>query len=269
VSLPLVTDAKPIRFLFLPPEHDPDSYIREHGKEAFEQLVRAAPTLSEFLIAELRAEHDLNTPEGRAGFLSASKAYLEKLTAPVLRMQILREFATLGRVSVEEVQGLVQTQRGPAAPTGPTYRQAAPARAAAPIASSQERNLLRCVLARPGLAAELDDELLDPEQPETGALRAIAELGLEDGASGAVLVERFQGTEYEQIVFQTQASDLVQDFAVDAAGEEFRQIQLALRIKHMHKAIETLNRDAAVNPALRPELQRRLQELNQLKSQRT
>ncbi|HET9352316.1 MAG TPA: DNA primase [Burkholderiales bacterium] len=263
VSLPLATDAKPIRFLFLPPEHDPDSYVRANGKEAFEQLVRAAPTLSEFLIAELRAQHDLNSPEGRAGFLTASKQYLEKLTAQVLRMQLLREFSALGRVSVEDLERLVQPNKSPQ-----TFRSPAPARAAAPIASSQERHLLRCVLARPSLAAELDDELLDPEQPETGALRAIAELALEDGVSGALLVERFQGTEYEQIVFQTQASELTHDLAEDEAGEEFRQIQLALRIKHMHKAIDALNRDAASNPALRPELQRRLQELNQLKAQR-
>jgi hypothetical protein len=166
-------------------------------------------------------------------------------------------------VSVEDVERL--TGRISSAPA---YRQTAPARVAAPIASSQERHLLRCVLAKPGLAEELDDELLDPELPETGALRAIAEMGLDDNVNGAMLVERFQGTAHEQIVFQAQASELAQDLAEDAAGEEFRQIQLALRIKHMHKAIEVLNRDAASNPALRPELQRRLQELNQLKSQR-
>jgi DNA primase len=264
VSLPLATDAKPVRFLFLPPEHDPDSYIRANGKDAFEKLVREAPTLSEFLIAELRAQYELSTPEGRAGFLATAKQYLEKLTAPVLRLQLVREFAGLGRVAVEDVERLLQPGK-----SAPAFRSPAPARAAAPITSSQERHLLRCVLAQPRLAAELDDALLDPEQPETGALRAIAELALEDGVSGAVLVERFQGTEHEQIVFQTQASDLVHVLAEDAASEEFRQIQLAMRIKHMHKAIEILNRDAASNPALRPELQRRLQELNQLKAQRS
>jgi DNA primase len=264
VSLPLATDAKPIRFLFLPPEHDPDSYIRAHGKDAFEQLLREAPTLSEFLIAELRAQHDLNNAEGRAGFLSASKAYLEKLTAPALRMQLVREFAALARVSAEDVERLT----GTAAPA-PSYRQPAPARAAAPIASSQERNLLRCVLAKPDLAAELDDELLDPEQPETGALRAIAEWQADASLSGAVLVERFQGTEFEQIVFQAQASQLSMDIAEDAAGEEFRQILLALRIKRVHREIDALNQKAAANPALRPELGRRLNELRLLKEQRS
>ncbi len=60
VSLPLAADGKPIRFLFLPPEHDPDSYVREHGKEAFERLVREAPTLSAFMLAELRAPYAIS-----------------------------------------------------------------------------------------------------------------------------------------------------------------------------------------------------------------
>ena len=263
ISLPLATDGKPIRFLFLPEEDDPDSYIRKHGKEAFEQLVREAPTLSEFLIAELRSGHELNNAEGRAGFLVSSKAHLEKLTAPALRMQLLREFASLARVSSEDVERLMRPN------STPTYRNPARAKEAAPIASSQERNLLRCVLAKPGLAAELDDALLDPELPESGALRAIVEFQLDDSAGGAMLVERFQGTAFEQLVFEAQASSLSMELADEAAGEEFRQIQLALRIKRMHQEIDLLNQKAAANPALRPELGRRLIELRQLKERRS
>jgi DNA primase len=264
VSLPLATDAKPIRFLFLPEEDDPDSYIRKHGKDAFEQLLRAAPTLTDFLLAELRAGFDLNNAEGRAGLLAASKVHLEKIAAPALRMQLVREFAALGRVSAEDVERLA----GSVPANTPEFRRPSPPRASAPIASSQERNLLRCVLVKPALAAELDAELLDPELPETGALQAIAEFQVGDGVSGALLVERFQGTEFEQTVFQAQASALAMELA-DAAGEEFRQIQLALRIKRMHRDIDSLNREAAANPALRPELSRRLKELSELKHQRS
>ncbi|MSQ63264.1 MAG: DNA primase [Betaproteobacteria bacterium] len=265
VSLPLAVDAKPIRFLFLPEEDDPDSYIRKHGKEAFEQLVREAPTLSEFLIAELRSGHELNNAEGRAGFLTAAKPYFEKLAAPALRMQLLREFASLARVSVEDVEQLIQPQ----SKSPPIYRNPGRAREAAPIASSQERNLLRCVLAQPGLAADLDDALLDPELPETGALRAIVEFQLDNDVSGAMLVERFQGTAFEQLVFDAQASSLSMDPAGEAAGEEFRQIQLALRIRRVHQEVDLLNQKAALNPALRPELSRLLIELRQLKEQRS
>jgi hypothetical protein len=183
-------------------------------------------------------------------------------------MQLVREFAGLARVTAEDVERLA----GMAAPAGastPAPRAAAPARSTAPIASSQERNLLRCVLAKPELAAELDDELLDPAQPETAVLRAIAELDSGDAVSGAWLVERFQGTEHEPVVFQAQASQLGMELGEQAAGEEFRQIQLALRIKRVHAEIDELNRRAAADPALRPELSRRLVELRLLKEQRS
>ena len=263
VSLPLATDAKPIRFLFLPPEHDPDSYIREHGQEAFEQLVREAPTLSEFLIAELRAQHDLNNAEGRAGFLSASKPYLENLTAPVLRMQLLREFATLGRVSSEDIEQLI----GPK--SAPTYRNPGRAKEAAPIASSHERSLLRCVLAQPALAAELDEELLDPERLETGALRLLAESQGDGDASAAMLIERFQGTEFEDVVAQIMATAIEQDLDAASAQHDFMQIQLALRIKRMHQEIETLKARVNADPKLGHRLNVLVKELGQLNSQRS
>jgi len=47
---------------------DPDTHIRKHGKEAFEARVREAETLSQFLLAQLRADNDLATAEGRARF---------------------------------------------------------------------------------------------------------------------------------------------------------------------------------------------------------
>ena len=275
VSLPLATDAKPVRFLFLPPEHDPDSFIRAHGKEAFEKLVREAPTLSEFLIAELRAQHDLAKPEGRAGFLAASKPFLEKLAAPVLRLQLVREFAALGKVDAGDVEALLGGSGAAPRAAPAAYRQAAPARAGAPIAATQERNLLRCVLARPDLAAELEDDLLDPDLPETGALRAIAGLLGEEAAaqgesiSGALLVERFQGTPHEQLVFQVQASELAMQMGPQDALDEFRQIQLALRIKRVNDEVSDLNRRAAADPAVLPELTRRLHELRLLKEQRS
>ena len=40
-SLPHASDTRTIRFLFLPPEHDPDSYVREHGARGLRGLHRA------------------------------------------------------------------------------------------------------------------------------------------------------------------------------------------------------------------------------------
>ena len=53
-------------FLFLPAEHDPDSYVREFGAEAFEQCVAQAVPLSRQLVEAARADLDTATAEGRA-----------------------------------------------------------------------------------------------------------------------------------------------------------------------------------------------------------
>lgn len=44
-ALPHATDLRSVRFLFLPPEHDPDSFVRERGPAAFEAAVAAAVPL--------------------------------------------------------------------------------------------------------------------------------------------------------------------------------------------------------------------------------
>jgi DNA primase len=261
VSLPLATDAKPVKFLFLPDGEDPDTYIRKHGKDAFEALVRGASTLSEFFLAEMRASADLSSAEGRSKYLVTVKPHLQKLAAPTLRLQVIKQIADLVGMSQPEVEQALDIRS-----RAPSYARPAPPKTAAPMTGSQERNLLRCVLAKPELAAELEDGLLDPGLPETGALRAIAE---SPGASSALLVERFQGTEFEQIVIQTMASDLTQELTGDAADAEFRQIQLALRIRRKHKEIEALRQRAEKDPKAGPELALRLQELGALNSQRT
>ena len=46
--------AQPVPFLLLPPEHDPDSFVREKGRDAFNAALEEAMPLSEFLLAELR-----------------------------------------------------------------------------------------------------------------------------------------------------------------------------------------------------------------------
>jgi DNA primase len=239
VSLPLATDAKPIRFLFLPAEHDPDSYIREHGQEAFEQLVREAPTLSQFLIAELRSEHDLNTPEGRAGFLVASKAHLEKLSAPTLRVQLLREFASLARVAVEDVEKMLN-------PGGtPAYRSSAPAKKEARPPSSPEWKLLAYVTAFPGLAAEMDFSATDSTTPEGRALSEVAGWCRENFSSGthsnALLIERFQGEPYAELLFAAQAyPDQLKLTEAEARGQIGHELK-KLEIQRKKQDIENLH----------------------------
>jgi DNA primase len=267
VGLPLALDHKPLRFLFLPDGEDPDTYVRKHGKEAFERLAREAQTLSAFLVAELRSRHDLASAEGRSAFIAAAKPYLQKVEAPALKLQLVKEVAALARVTQEEAEGLLEIRSAK-----PVFSRPAPARAAPPAASSQERNLLRCVIVKPDLAAAIDTGLLDERQPETAALLRLVDWVENDGvATEAVLIERFQGTEHEATVFEAQASVLQEAMTQESAERQFDQIQLAMRIRRKNEEYESLMREASGSAASRElllELDRRAKELASLRQQR-
>ena len=91
--LPLMSDDKEIRFLFLPTEHDPDSYVRAYGAPAFEKVIQEAMSISSFFFKVSSEGHDLTTPEGRAHTHHAAKPLLLSMPPIALRTQILRELA--------------------------------------------------------------------------------------------------------------------------------------------------------------------------------
>jgi DNA primase len=91
--LPLMSDDKEIRFLFLPTEHDPDSYVRAYGAPAFEKVIKEAMSLSSFFFKIVSQDHELTTPEGRAQTHHAAKPLLLSMPPIALRTQILRELA--------------------------------------------------------------------------------------------------------------------------------------------------------------------------------
>ncbi len=91
--LPLMSDDKEIRFLFLPTEHDPDSYVRAYGAPAFEKVIKEAMSISSFFFKIASEGHELTTPEGRAQTHHAAKPLLLSMPPIALRTQILRELA--------------------------------------------------------------------------------------------------------------------------------------------------------------------------------
>ncbi|WP_296490221.1 DNA primase [Rhodoferax sp.] len=102
-ALPLATDVRSVKFLFLPPEHDPDSFIRKHGKDAFARYVSEAVPLSRFLIDAARDGCDLHSAEGRAHLASNAKPLWETLPAGALKQQLLAEIADLVQLSPREL----------------------------------------------------------------------------------------------------------------------------------------------------------------------
>jgi DNA primase len=121
--LPLVADTKRIDFLFLPPEHDPDSFVREQGAEGFQAHLARARPLSEFLLEALSTRVDLGTPEGRAHFQALARPLLSAMPAAALRLQLVQAVAARVGVRTEDLLQYLQTdargERGAAADSNP------------------------------------------------------------------------------------------------------------------------------------------------------
>lgn len=106
--LPHAADTKRIDFLFLPPEHDPDSFVRAYGAEGFAAQLAATEPLSEFLLRELSSRVDLSTSEGRARLQAEARPLLLALPPAALRMQLVQALATRVGIRGEDLLQFIQ-----------------------------------------------------------------------------------------------------------------------------------------------------------------
>ena len=119
-ALPHASDLRTLRFLFLPPEHDPDSFVRAEGANAFERFVAQAVPLSRQMVAVAREGCDLGTPEGRARFITQARPLWGALPEGALKRQMLSELTRLAGLPEGELQG--QWTNSPAVASGMPYR---------------------------------------------------------------------------------------------------------------------------------------------------
>ena len=152
--LPMATDNKVIKFLFLPAEHDPDSYVREMGEDAFSQQIQDAMPLSQFLLKEVIGDNDLATPEGRARVQFDAKPLLQAMPASSLRLQIVRSLSQLTLTTAAEIESLFELVN----PVSRTHKAPPKTKRAAPM--GLERQMIRLLIAHPSLAADLDASVL-------------------------------------------------------------------------------------------------------------
>lgn len=119
-ALPFASDVRSIKFLYLPAEHDPDSFIREFGQDAFARCVAGATPLSRFLIDAARESCDLTSAEGRAQMASHAKPLWLPLPDGALKRQLLIEIAELVHLASDELVDLWNPERASQAQHRPT-----------------------------------------------------------------------------------------------------------------------------------------------------
>ncbi|GBG13380.1 DNA primase [Novimethylophilus kurashikiensis] len=192
-ALPAVTDGLKLSFLFLPPEHDPDSYVREFGREGFESALSEALPLSTYVVEELSGRHELGTPEGRVRFLEDAKPILQQLQAPKFGLMLRKRVAELAGVSQSEVEQLLKLE----APK-PIGKVLARAPRKAPTLT---RKLLQLLMLKPQLARSLESEWVPSTAVERDALvHVIESVQADPMLNSAALLQGLQGIASQQLL---------------------------------------------------------------------
>ena len=238
--LPRMKDGRQAFFLFLPDGEDPDSLVRQEGADGFDARLREATPLSEFFFAQLSADVNLSSLDGKARLAERAKPLLAQIPDGA--------FGDLMRQRLTELTGVGARASAPQTHV-PAQRASQAARGNPAHKPSLVRTAITHVLHRPALAAELQPPLRFAALRQPG-IELLSELVLlvrerPDITTGALL-EHFQGRE-EQAALQKLAvldlpgedADLRAEF-IDAIAQLDRQV-LQQRIEELQQRFAELD----------------------------
>jgi DNA primase len=168
-TLPLATGQQQIRFLFLPEGEDPDTLVRQEGREAFEGRVRQATPLSDFLFDRLTDQVDTVSLDGKARLAALARPLLSRIPNGLYRDMLHTRLASLVGVAAAELQ------RGTAGPRAPMRRPMGKAPANRP-ANTPLRLAIALILQYPRLASAAVAVAEDWRQLDRPGIGLLAEL---------------------------------------------------------------------------------------------
>lgn len=236
-----LADDKVVRFLFLPPEHDPDSYVRERGLEAFRRALDEATPLTEFLLRELRSGLNLDLAEDRARLIHEAKSLVPRIAAPVLQTQMLRMLAEQAGMEAGEVARALGLRHGG------KPQKAPPARAPRAGVVPPTRQMLRLLALHPELCGRLPGEtvLALKDEGERDALQALLD-AYDDGALGpstlAAMYERFRDAAAGPVIADMMASASEDHLQPESVENVLTDLLLKLKLQALDDELVALQR---------------------------
>ena len=171
-ALPSLNDNVVLKFLFLPEEHDPDSFIRAHSKEAFEAMMHDAMPLSQYLVQHLTEKNHLATQEDKVKFLNEAEPILREINAPKLSLLLRKRFAELLHLNDKEIDQLLHVVQ----PQFQSHKTQIKTKGKLP--SSVKRKFILLLILKPQLAINEDLLLVQTDNFEDDLLKKVLEMAL-------------------------------------------------------------------------------------------
>ena len=218
-TLPHIRDGRQVHFVFLPQGHDPDTYVNEHGSQAFIDLLDDGMALSEYLIGELSEQVDLDNADGRARLVELAKPLVSKAPDGVYRELVIASLAERVGLSAAKLESMMKKPAG----TG-RRPSATPASHRARRSSggpSVVRRAITLLLNQPDGALGIDvDELAFVDRPGVDLLVSLIEtVQSEPTINTAGLLERWRHDEQGRHLGKLAAVEMPDDDDFDPKAE--------------------------------------------------
>ncbi|CAM3505351.1 DNA primase [Vibrio aerogenes CECT 7868] len=110
-ALPYLNGNKTLKFMFLPDQEDPDSYIRQHGTASFEQQLQQATPFSDFLFHGLMERIvDNSSREGRFRVVHMAEPLINSVRDNSLKLYLWEELSLRTGLSSAAIQSHLNKQ---------------------------------------------------------------------------------------------------------------------------------------------------------------
>ena len=106
----LTTEGLSVRVIVFPDEQDPDEFVREHGKEAFDVLKENALSLNAFKLESMARAYDLSKENEREQYAMSACKFIATLT-PVERERYYQQLSKKTGYSIETLKAQGATTR--------------------------------------------------------------------------------------------------------------------------------------------------------------
>ena len=230
-ALPQLKDDKSLHFLFLPEEHDPDSYIRAYGKAQFEDaLLNQSKPLSEYFWEHLSDDLNLNTQEGKAELVKTSSPLLAQITAPALAYLLKQRLSELVGIDPDNLAQLLG-QEAPKRHVKQKSYKLPPISVKQPVMLTLVQRQIRSLLINPDWAAYID---LPDYLVLDGDFACLANLAESIKSHAAVpetaqVLEYMRGSPYEETINRIFHSTLQSEEMNSSSEEDCENFQIGMK----------------------------------------
>ena len=232
-SLSAVTDNTQLKFLFLPNQHDPDSFVRENSNDAFKALANSAIPLTEYIIKYLTQDNDLVSQESKVKFLNELEPIIKQFTAKKLLLLCKKRIAQLVGLDIQEINQIFKIKLTKEVTENIVLESNR-------IPMSATRRYCLFIILEPDICSVADQKMFLTEKIDNQLARAIIEISIGEGKKNTASIMHLLSSRFEQEIIselQTQLASLDQKMDI---SQEVDALRLSIKKKQSSASKKTV-----------------------------